>query len=110
LRDDEAGLVAVKHGDTQLAFALLLKPLDNNGTASGDSGLQAAGLPAVCEGGEPGFHVLAGGDEGVEVRVGGVGAGVFVVFDLWLGDVEDEVRAIGHGFHGAGEVVLKGCR
>ncbi len=25
LRDDEAGLVAVKHGDTQLAFALLLR-------------------------------------------------------------------------------------
>jgi hypothetical protein len=25
LRDDEAGLVAVEHGDTQLAFALLLR-------------------------------------------------------------------------------------
>jgi hypothetical protein len=25
LREDEAGLVAVKHGDTQLAFALLLR-------------------------------------------------------------------------------------
>jgi hypothetical protein len=38
LRDDEAGLVAVKHGDTQLAFALLLRYYGRYGRFPGTAG------------------------------------------------------------------------